>query len=126
HDHAGDGTHHDGGTAIALGTSTIGTFSAVATRDEGTLAAGKDAAIDVTVTAPAGVTAKVAGVRFWIGTEDGKGSVKAKAEVEDPKEPTRWHAHAEIPSPIPSGSMLWVEIENDKGETVKGSFSLKM
>ena len=26
-------------------------------------------------------------MRLWIGTEDAKGSVKAKAEIENPKEP---------------------------------------
>ena len=69
---------------------------------------------------------KAAAVRFWIGTEDAKGSVKAKAEVEDPKDPNRWHVHAEVPSPIPAGSRFYFEIEDDKGGTHVGSFDLKM
>ncbi|HEX2837901.1 MAG TPA: hypothetical protein VHN77_07225 [Phycisphaerales bacterium] len=128
HDHGPGGEHAapqpgHGGAVIALGEQTIGPFTAVATRDEGQIAAGKDAPIDATVTSATG--AKVAAVRFWIGTEDAKGSVKARAEVEDPKSPNRWHTHAEIPSPLPEGSRLWVEIEDDKGAVSVGSFDLK-
>jgi hypothetical protein len=134
HDHGHDHDHdHDhgpkaghGGPVIALGEQTIGSFLAVATRDEGDIVAGKDAPIDVTVTPTAGASAKVVAVRFWIGTQDAKGSVKAKAEVENPKEPNRWHVHAEIPSPMPAESKLWVEIEDDKGGTSVGGFDLKV
>jgi hypothetical protein len=114
-----------GGAVIQLGTSTIGGFDVKATRDEGQIIAGKDAPIDVTVTPSAGRAAKATAVRFWIGTEDAKGSVKAKADIEDPKAPNRWHTHAEIPNPIPTGSKLWVEIEDDKGGKSVGSFELK-
>jgi hypothetical protein len=84
--------------------------------------AGGDAPIDVWVT---GGTAKVVGVRFWIGTEDAKGSIKAKAEIEFPAEPNHWHTHAEIPDPMPAGSKLWVEVEDDKGGRSVASFDLK-
>ncbi len=114
-----------GGAVIDLGASTIGPFEVKATRDEGRIVAGKDAPIDVTVTPAAGSTAKAAAVRFWIGTEDARGSVKARAEIENPAEPNRWHTHAEIPSPIPAGSRLWVEIEDDKGARITGSFDLR-
>jgi hypothetical protein len=114
-----------GVAVIQLGTSTIGGFDVKATRDEGQIVAGKDAPIDVTVTPAAGSTAKATAVRFWIGTEDGKGSVKAKADIENPAEPNRWHTHAEIPNPMPTGSKLWVEIEDDKGGKSVGSFDLK-
>lgn len=130
HDHGPGGEHMapkagHGGPVIALGEQIIDSFTARATRDEGEIVAGKDAPIDVTVTPTAGASGKVAAVRFWIGTQDGKGSVKARAEVEDPSDPNRWHVHAEIPNPIPEGSMLWVEIEDDKGGTSVGSFDLK-
>lgn len=114
------------GTVIALGEQTIGSFSAKATRNEGQIVAGKDAPIDVTVTPAAGTSGKVVAVRLWIGSQDAKGSVKAKAEIENPQEPDCWHVHAEIPNPMPAGSMLWVEIEDDKGGTSVGSFDLKM
>lgn len=131
HDHGPSGEHAapkagHGGAVIALGEQTIGAFSAKATRDEGQIVAGKDAPIDVTVTPVAGATTKAAAVRFWIGTQDAKGSVKAKADIENPQEPNRWHVHVEIPNPMPAGSNLWVEIEDEKGGTSVGSFGLKM
>lgn len=133
HDHGADGSHAapmpsapgHGGAVIQLGESTIGSYNVKATRDEGQIVAGKDAPIDVTITPAAGSPLKAIAVRLWIGTQDAKGSVKAKAEVEDPKDPNRWHIHAEIPSPLPVGSKLWVEIEDDKGGKVVGSFELK-
>jgi len=136
HEHGPNGEHADhdesmesadghSGAVIELGTSTIGPFDVLATRDEGLIVAGNDAFIDVTVTPTAGSTVKAVSVRLWIGTEDAKGSVKAKSEIENPAEPSHWHTHAEIPNPIPEGSRLWIEIENDNGETVTGSFELK-
>ncbi len=123
HGHSHDDGHsHDaapshapghGGAVIALGEQAVGPFTIKATRDQGEIVAGKDAPIDVTVT-PTG-TAKAVAVRFWVGTQDAKGSVKAKADIEDPKDPNRWHTHAEIPNPIPEGSKIWVEIEDDAG-----------
>jgi hypothetical protein len=131
HDHGPAGEHAapkagHGGAVIALGEQTIGSFSAKATRDEGPIVAGKDAPIDVTIAAGAGSSVKAVAVRFWIGVQNAKGSVKAKAEIEDPKDPNRWHVHAEIPNPVPEGSKLWVEIEDEKGGTSVGSFDLKL
>jgi hypothetical protein len=115
--------HH--GKPIELGTATAGAFSLRAARDEGAVTPGGDAPIDVWVTPESDVTAKVVGVRFWIGTQDAQGSIKAKAEIEFPAEPNHWHTHAEIPDPMPSGSKLWVEIEDDKGARSIASFELK-
>lgn len=130
HVHGPNGEHLEqmaghGGPVIELGSATIGAFNAVATRDQAQIVAGKDAPIDVTVTPLAGGSAKATAVRFWIGTEDAKGSVKAKADIENPAEPNRWHTHAEIPNPIPDGAKLWVEIEDDQGARTAGSFDLK-
>jgi hypothetical protein len=132
HEHGPNGEHIDetpghghGGSVIALGEQPIGPFTAKASRDEGQIVAGKDAPIDVTVTPAEGSAAKAIAVRFWIGTQDAKGSVKAKAEIEDPADPTRWHTHAEIPAEIPADAKLWVEIETDAGEQHVGSFDLK-
>lgn len=121
HDHAAGEKHddHGHGPTVELGTQTIGVFGVKASRD-GDVVAGKDAPIDVWVTVPAGAP-KVAVVRFWVGTRDAKGSVKAKAELE--KE--NYHTHVEVPSPLPAGSKLWVEIETDKNEKVVGGFELK-
>ncbi len=115
-----------GGPVIDLGTATIGGFSAKVTRDQGDIVAGKDAPIDVTVTPASGTTSKVTAVRFWIGIEDGSGSAKAKSEIENPAEPNRWHTHAEVPDPLPPGSKLWVEVEDDSGKRNVASFDLKM
>jgi hypothetical protein len=67
----------------------------------------------------------VIGVRFWIGSQDAKGSIKAKADIEDPKQTNHWHTHAEIPEPMPAGAKLWVEIETEGGEKTAGNFDLK-
>jgi len=112
--------HH--GAVIELGNATIGAFSVRASRDQGEIKPGSDAPIDVWLT---GSSDKVLSVRFWIGTQDAKGSVKAKADIEDPKEPNHWHTHGEVPNPLPPGSKLWVEIETTGGQKTSGSFDLK-
>ncbi len=111
-----------GGKVIELGSTTIGPFSVRASRDEGRIVAGGDAPIDVWLT---GADAEVIAVRFWIGTESAAGSVKAKADIEDPAQPNHWHTHAEVPAPLPAGSKLWVEIEAVGQGKRAGSFDLK-
>lgn len=127
HEHANDGTKASGGhggEVMELGTAKIGDLTVRASRDKGEIRPGGDAPIDVWVTTADGKPAMVTAVRFWIGTEDAKASVKAKADVEDPNQRIHWHAHAEVPDPLPDGSKLWVEIETGAGKTV-GSFDLK-
>jgi hypothetical protein len=136
HDHGPSGEHtsekapgHGGGVIdlLATGANTVGPFNITkASRDKGDIVAGKDAAFDVTIEPKDAAGPKATAVRFWIGTEDGKGSVKAKAEIEDPKDPNRWHVHAEVPNPIPAGSKFFFEIEDDKGGKHVSSFDLKM
>lgn len=113
-----DDHDHDHGPSTQLGEQAAGGFTIKASRD-GAITPGKDAAVDVWVT---GSSEKVSVVRFWIGTEDGKGSVKAKAELEK----DNWHTHVEIPSPLPAGSKLWVEIETAAGKKHLAGFDLKM
>jgi hypothetical protein len=123
HDHDDDDhAHHDHGDMIELGTETFGGFTVRATRDEGELVVGGDAAIDIWIMD--GNLPRVAAVRFWIGLEDAAGSVKARAHIEDPATPNHFHAHAEIPDPMPEGCKLWVEIELEGRERYVGSFSL--
>jgi len=112
-----------GGPVIDLGSTKIGPFETKATRDEGEIVAGKDAPIDVTVTPAEDL--KIKAVRFWIGNEDARVSIKALASIENPNEPNRWHTHAEIPSPIPPDSKLWVEIEDEAGTKHVGNYDLK-
>jgi len=126
HDHAAEekaaaagGHSGHGGEVIALGTSKLGAFDVRASRDKGEIKPGGDAPIDVWI--DGGVGKGVTAVRFWIGTDDAKGSIKAKADIEDGK----WHTHTEVPSPIPAGSKLWVEVEESGGKKTVGSFDLK-
>ena len=111
--------HHDG-KPLELGSGNAGPFAIRAARDEGAIKPGGDAPIDVWVNSGPKVTA----VRFWIGTADGKGSVKALGEVED--QPNHYHTHTEVPAALPAGSKLWVEIEGEGGAKGTTSFDLKM
>ncbi len=113
-----------GGEIIELGTTRIGDLTVRASRDQGEIRPRGDAPIDVWVTTADGKPASVKAVRFRIGTEDARGSVKAKAEIEVPAETNHWHTHAEVPNPIPEGAKLWVEIEADDGSKSSGSFEL--
>jgi hypothetical protein len=109
---------------IDLGVGTADSFTVKATRDEGPIKPGGDAPIEATVT---GGAKKPAKVRFWVGLEDAKASIKASAEIENAtKAPNTWHTHAQVPDPIPAGSRIWVEIEDDAGAKSRVSFDLKM
>jgi len=59
-------------------------------------------------------------IRVWIGTEDGAGSTKAALT----KKTTTYVGVAAVPSPLPAGSKVWVEIETDAG-TNSGSYSIE-
>jgi len=117
HDHGHGHDDHDHAKDIALGTATAGGFEIKASIAE-TVKAGAEAHISVTVT---GGTTQVSVVRVWIGSEDAKGSVKEKAD----KEEHGFHGHATAPDPLPAGSKLWVEVEDDKGAKHPASFDLK-
>jgi len=90
-----------------LGEQTVDGMTVKASRDDVEFTAGGEAPIDVWVDGGDGKGVGVTAVRFWIGTEDGRGSVKAKAAIEG----DHWHTHAEIPATLPEGAKLWIEIE---------------
>lgn len=129
HDHShkeGDAHHHDGehggeghshGPTVQLGEQSLGALTVKASRD-GDVTPGGELPVDISIT---GGTARVNSVRFWVGIESGKGSVKAKAALET----DNWHNHAEVPSPLPDGSMLWISIELSDGTKSLVSFDLK-
>lgn len=117
HDHGAGDHDHSHGVVIELGEAEAGGFKIKASRD-GDVKAGGDAPIDVWVNGGKAGNA----VRFWIGTEDAKGSIKARAEVEV----DHWHTHVEVPDPMPAGTKLWVEIEGDVGAKAVVSFDLKI
>ncbi|HKQ46855.1 MAG TPA: hypothetical protein VJZ71_02160 [Phycisphaerae bacterium] len=107
------------GEVIELGETTIDGIKVKASRDKGEIKPGGDSPIDIWIDGGLG---NAAAVRFWIGAEDAKGSVKAKADVEA----GHWHTHAEVPDPLPVSSKLWVEIETKEAGKQMTSFPLKM
>jgi len=107
-----------GGGVIELGETTVGGMKVRASRDVGEFKAGGDSPVDIWIDGGLG---NASGVRFWIGTEDAKGSLKAKTAVED----GHWHTHGEIPDPLPVDSKLWVEIEHSDGKNSMVSFDLR-
>jgi hypothetical protein len=102
---------------LPIGETTTSGLKLVATMDE-PVKPGGEGAFDVVITG-----GKPKAVRFWVGTEDAKGSVKAKADEETTD---NWHAHTEVPDPLPPGSKFWVEVEPQTGQPFKASFDLKM
>jgi hypothetical protein len=116
HDHA-HGSDHGHGPTVELGEQASGALNVKASRD-GDVTPGGELPVDIWVT---GGSARVSSVRFWVGIESGKGSVKAKAAIET----DNWHNHAEVPSPLPEGSKLWVSIELSDGTKSLLSFDLK-
>jgi hypothetical protein len=108
---------HDEHDRLPIGEATAGGLKFVATMDE-PVKPGGEGAFDVAITG-----GKPKAVRFWVGVESAEGSVKAKAEEE---KTGNWHAHAEVPDPLPAGSKFWVEVEPPTGETIKVSFDPKV
>ena len=102
---------------IPIGQATQAGLKLVATMDS-PVKPGGEGAFDVVITG-----GKPKAVRFWVGTEDVKGSVKAKAEEEATD---NWHTHAEVPDPLPAGSKFWVEVEPPTGDKFTTSFDLKV
>lgn len=123
HDHAkpasgkagGDHGDHGHGEGGAIGTATIGVWTVAVS---GEVKAGSEAHLDIRLS---GNAARPAAVRVWIGSQDGKGSMKQKADGGG----YEYHAHADVPSPIPAGAQLWVEIDDGKGGKSVGGFPLK-
>ncbi len=104
---------------LPIGETTKGGLKLVATMDAPIkTSGGGEGAFDVVITG-----GKPKAVRFWVGTESGEDSVKARADEETTD---NWHTHAEVPDPLPPGSKFWVEVEPPTGETFTKSFDLKV
>lgn len=102
---------------LPIGEATQAGLKLIATMDA-PVKPGGEGAFDVTITG-----GKPKAVRFWVGTEEAKGSVKAKADEETTD---TWHTHVEVPDPLPAGSKLWVEVEPPTGAAFTASFDLKV
>ncbi len=113
-----------GGPVIELGEGVFGPYAVRATRDQRAITPGGDAPVDMWIEPASEDAPKVVAVRFWIGVEDASGSIKARASVENPNDPNRWHNHAEVPDPMPQDTKLWIEIEDAAGGITKASFDL--
>lgn len=119
HEHEGEaaGHQHHAGEKHDLGTIKVGDFEVTASYS-GTIAPGKEVDVDLSLKGERG---KVAAIRSWIGAQDAKGSIKAKAAPEG----EGYHAEVEAPEPLPEGAAVWVEIETNQGQTLIGSLAMK-
>jgi hypothetical protein len=95
---------------VRIGEHTISVFQVAK------IAPGKEGDFDLDF--PAG-KALPAAVRGWIGAESGQGSMKVRFEKETE---SRMHGHPEVPSPLPEGSSLWIEIEGPTGGKASVAF----
>jgi hypothetical protein len=110
---------HGHGTAHDLGSMTIGahTFQLV---QEGAVEPGNETALTLTFAKDKPLPGTV---RAWIGVESGEGSKKEKVG-KDSDAPNGLHGHVDAPKPIPAGSKIWIEIE-ENGKTERQSVAWK-
>jgi hypothetical protein len=107
---------HGSGDEIMLGSVTVGAHTFEVTHTG--IAAGKEAHIDLTFAAG---KPRPGTVRGWVGIESATGSMKGKFTNEGEN---GMHGHITPPSPMPAGSKLWLEVE-ENGKTTTGSIALK-
>jgi ABC-type Zn2+ transport system substrate-binding protein/surface adhesin len=122
HDHSSDdAAGHSHGQPSDLGTARTGEYEMHATQF-GDVAAGGESSIEIhLMTLPEGVRALDVTMRIWIGTEAGAESLKSMAAYDADHE--LFHAHVDAPSPLPSESKWWVEVDA-AGQVLRGSFAL--
>ena len=94
-----------------LGTVTIKDYT-ITVAQEGKVEAGKEATFALTLKKADGAADPTV-VRTWVGTKDAKGSVKSKTHSHGDK----MEAHLDVPSPLPKGSKLWIEVEVGRKKT---------
>ena len=112
HDHGKhDGHSHDETKKKTLGSVKIGGYE-VTVGQEAPVVAGTESSFHVKISG-----GKVKAVSTWIGTHDGNGSAKLKAEPEGDD----FHAHPKAPNPVPVGSALWIELETKDATKLVGS-----
>ena len=111
---ADEGHKHGEGEKHKLGRQKIGDY-AVSVIMIGEAVPGKEAEFDIKL-----IDAKSdpKALRVWIGTEESKEKATAK------KGEKTYDADAKVPSPLPKGAKVWVEIETEEG-TAKGSYAME-
>lgn len=119
HDHAAEGSGHEhhAGEKHDLGVTKVGEFEVVASYS-GAITPGREVDFELAIR---GERAKVATIRAWVGVEDAKGSMKAKATPEG----EGYHAEVEVPEPLPANSALWIEVESPAGQAQQGSLRIE-
>lgn len=114
---ADDHAEHAHGNAEAVGTLAIGVHS-VAVSAAGGFAAGTNSHIELRLTPQ---QPRPTAIRLWVGTENGRGSAKAKATAASDG---TYDAHVEVPLPLPADSRIWIAFEPEAGKAVTGSLPL--
>jgi hypothetical protein len=115
HSHGG----HSHGPVVALGSVEIGPHT-IKVASSGALVPGGAWHVELAM-APA--QAKPKAIRLWVGSENGRGSVKARAASE-PGHPGAYNTHVLIPEPLTTNSRLWIALEASDGTTTRGSLDL--
>jgi hypothetical protein len=117
HDHGdGGGEHADHGERTAMGRIALGDLG-IQVFHLGPIAPGKEADIDLDFETGAKLPESLRG---WIGIESGQGSMKMRFEKEAEM---RMHGHIDVPSSLPEGSALWIELAGQSGP-VRASLAL--
>jgi hypothetical protein len=91
-----------------LGSKDVAGYTVKVTQ-AGDVKAGEEALFLLVLSGGAG---KPRAIRAWVGVENAEGSTKGKCEDEEKE----WHAHVEVPQPIPDKCQLWLEVETDAGK----------
>ncbi len=111
HDHGEDAHHgprHDLGEVEVAGLSLkVAVLGAVE--------AGREAVLDIEVTG-----GPCAALRAWIGIASGRGSMKARLDGTNGD----FHGHIEVPSTLPTGSAIWLDVEGPGGTRERMSVAL--
>jgi hypothetical protein len=107
---------HGEGEKHKLGRQTIGEYT-VSVIMIGEAEAGKTVEFDIKL-----IDAKTdpKAMRVWVGGENASATDKATAV----KGEKTYDADATVPTPLPNGAKVWVELETDKG-VVRGSYEMK-
>ncbi|MBA3683882.1 MAG: hypothetical protein H0W72_01375 [Planctomycetes bacterium] len=119
HDHAGHGHGHDHKKAADAAGSNTAVINAVTVTVSaaGAIVSGKTVELHLGIT-PEAPAPKA--VRAWIGLESGKGSTKGKAHLHGSDS----HVDVEVPSPLPEGSAVWIQVDPAEGASGKASVPL--